>query len=482
MKRKKILFILALLLTTVSQGAWADDGWSVWNGGEIYFTHEPANPPTVVDNWVQINSAEDLVYVTLNWTKCLDGRTDLGVYYKRNYQLNVNLDFTSVTWKPLGYYGHGEHEDKGLEGFFNGNGHTIKLKIENTSENNQGLFHEIHSSGKVWNLHVDCDIRVGNARLVGGIAGENYGTIQNCWVSGHIESSHYSQYDADLGGIAGLNEDEGDILYCCVTANVTNTGGNSGVGGIAGSNEGEIYHVTFYGDVSVNHAQYNKYVGKQNQQATLEYYYDTFNQTEYDTAGPEDQNQNLYAYAIKYPYAINVTTVGQGSLTVSAGGENNVPGARKGQEVTLTTPSGINADVTVTDAEGNNVMLFGSSSASGYSFIMPKSDVNVHAVFSVPNWPGCTTGTGESGDPYIITSADDWNEFALSVNAGNTHIDKHVKLNSDISIWMMAGASEANSFQGTFDGNGHTLTVSYNTSAAVTAPFRYTNDATISDL
>ena len=106
MKRKKILFILALLLTTVSQGAWADDGWSVWNGGSIYFTHTPANPPTVVDNWVQINSADDLVYVTLNWNKCLDGRSDLGVYYKRNYQLNVNLDLTSETWEPLGRFGY----------------------------------------------------------------------------------------------------------------------------------------------------------------------------------------------------------------------------------------------------------------------------------------------------------------------------------------------------------------------------------------
>ena len=72
---------LALLLTTVSQGAWADDGWSVWNGGEIYYNHISSdNPPTVVDDWVQINSAHDLAYVTLYWNNCMDGRTDLGVY------------------------------------------------------------------------------------------------------------------------------------------------------------------------------------------------------------------------------------------------------------------------------------------------------------------------------------------------------------------------------------------------------------------
>ena len=378
---------LALLLTTVSQGAWADDGWSVWNGGEIYYNNISDNPPTVVDDWVQINSAHDLAYVTLYWDNCMDGRTDLGVYYKRNYQLNVNLDFTSVTWKPLGRVGQGEHEDKGLDGFFNGNGHTIKLKIENTSENNQGLFYEIHPTGKVWNLHVDCDIRVGNARLVGGIAGENNGTIENCWVSGHIESSHYSVYDADLGGIAGINEDEGGILYCCVTANVTNTGGNSGVGGIAGSNEGEIYHVTFYGTVDDNgHGQNNKWVGDQDK--TLEYNYDTFNQTEYDTAGPENQNQKLYARAIKYP--------------------------------TITT--------------------------------------------------------------YTINNADDWDEFVMYIRNGHLFSGKTVQLAKDISVTTTAGGGESGSFQGTFDGDGHTLTVNYNTTEAVTGPFRYTKNATIKNL
>ena len=384
---KKLLLFFALLCA-FAQGAWADDGWSVWNGGSIYFTHTPANPPTVVDDWVQINSADDLVYVTLNWNKCLDGHTDLGVYYKRNYQLNVNLDLTSETWEPLGRFGY-EADEKGFEGFFNGNGHTIKLKIENTDENNQGLFYEIHPTGKVWDLHVDCDIRVGNARLVGGIAGENNGTIQNCWVSGHIESSHYSQYDADLGGIAGLNENEGDILYCCVTADVKNTGGNSGVGGIAGSNEGEIYHVTFYGDVSVNHAQYNKYVGDQNQNATLEYYYDTFNQTEYDTAGPENQNQKLYARAIKYP--------------------------------TITT--------------------------------------------------------------YTINNANDWNEFVMYIRNGHLFSGKTVQLAKDISVTTTVGGGESNSFQGTFDGDGHTLTLNKSDfTETYAAPFRYVGSATFRNL
>lgn len=67
--------------------------------------------------------------------------------------------------------------------------------------------------------------------MVGGIAGDNYGTKENCWVSADMASSHNSIYDADLGGIAGWNENGATIQFCCMTGNVQNTGGNSGVGG-----------------------------------------------------------------------------------------------------------------------------------------------------------------------------------------------------------------------------------------------------------
>ncbi len=83
---------------------------------------------------------------------------------------------------------------------------------------------------------------------------------------------------------------------------------------------------------------------------------------------------------------------------------------------------------------------------------------------------------------YAIGSQSEWNEFCTLVNAGNNFIDKYVKLTSDISVSEMAGFSESFSFRGLFDGDGHTLTVSYNTEYAVTAPFRYVKNATIRNL
>jgi hypothetical protein len=83
---------------------------------------------------------------------------------------------------------------------------------------------------------------------------------------------------------------------------------------------------------------------------------------------------------------------------------------------------------------------------------------------------------------YEIGSQNEWSAFCTAVNNGDTFSGKYVKLTADISVSEMAGSSESNSFQGLFDGDGHTLTVSYNTEYAVTAPFRYVNNATIRNL
>ena len=101
--------------------------------------------------------------------------------------------------------------------------------------------------------------------------------------------------------------------------------------------------------------------------------------------------------------------------------------------------------------------------------------------------PFALSGSGTEVDPFIVSSTDDWNEFADYVNNGISLSGKFVKLTADINISTMAGASDANSFQGTFDGDGHTLTFTKGTSAEpfaedYCAPFRHVKNATIKNL
>ena len=77
---------------------------------------------------------------------------------------------SAASWIPLGF------DDNDYEGTFDGNGHTIKIRIEGGDDNGQGLFDEIDEYATVKNLHVDGYINVGDAEYVAGIVSdEGYG-------------------------------------------------------------------------------------------------------------------------------------------------------------------------------------------------------------------------------------------------------------------------------------------------------------------
>ena len=96
---------------------------------------------------------------------------------------------------------------------------------------------------------------------------------------------------------------------------------------------------------------------------------------------------------------------------------------------------------------------------------------------------GAWDGSGTQADPYQISSADDWNALASAVDGGESYSGTYFKLTKDIDkVETMVGSSKDKAFKGYFYGNGKTLAAYYNTSEPYTAPFRYINGATITDL
>ena len=118
------------------------------------------------------------------------------------------------------------------------------------------------------------------------------------------------------------------------------------------------------------------------------------------------------------------------------------------------------------------------------------NDTHVSLTFGNPDSATEPVTTLKAGTPYIIRwNADldiktmaDWDAFAEAVAGGNTFAGKLVKLANNIEVSTMVGTSNAK-FKGTFDGNGHTLTLN-NLSATTEfcAPFRYVDGATIMNL
>ena len=472
--RTKKLFLILALLCTVAQGAHAQN-YDVWDG-------HSEQQPRISGYYVNIDNAANLAYVRNHWN---DTASDGNPYYKKGLYLWADLDMSAASWIPLGF------NDHDYEGTFDGNGHTIKIRIEGGDDNGRALFDEIDEYATVKNLHVDGYINVGDAEYVAGIVSDNNGLIENCWVSADITSNHYNAFNAaDLGGIAGHNG--GLIRYCCMTGNVTNTAGNSGVGGLVGRHNAHamrletqplqpgIYHCTFYGSVSVDHDQSSKYVGFGDYPDFTSNLYDAFNQTEYDSASGND----MYRRAIKYPYSVTVNTIGHGSIRTEAAGEYDVPGTYPNATFTLHVTSGSVARVTITNADGNDVPLQGQAhDGSSYWFVMQNKNITATFVF-YEDWP--TQGTGTEADPYLISSADDWNKFAHNVTYGRNYSGKYVKLTNDISVTTMAGGYQDDDnyqpFSGTFDGDGHTLTLNVNNQSRFAAPFKCVSGATIKNL
>ena len=91
---------------------------------------------------------------------------------------------------------------------------------------------------------------------------------------------------------------------------------------------------------------------------------------------------------------------------------------------------------------------------------------------------------GQDADGYyLIDTAQDWQDFAALVQttpAANARMTADIDLGTQVT---MIG-TEANPYQGTFDGQGHTLTVNWtvNSGGDGVAPFRWLSGATIKKL
>ena len=96
-------------------------------------------------------------------------------------------------------------------------------------------------------------------------------------------------------------------------------------------------------------------------------------------------------------------------------------------------------------------------------------------VLAAPTWA--------QGNEITIGSKEDWKMFCNRVNRGETNLN--VKMTQDIDLGsdiVMVG-TQGQKYDGSFDGQGHTLTIDWNTgSADGIAPILYVNGATIRNL
>ena len=491
--KKQILMMIALLCM-MAQGTWADkwDGVTYEEPEYQWKGHVVSNPESQVEAWhyghtLIIHNAAQMAYVMKYFCHERTFGSENVQLSTAYYDLEADIDMGD--WKPLGLYdSDGGNSLTEFTNLFDGHGHTIRINIKGAEDNYQGLFARISKDGWVRNLHIAGSIQCSNSRLVGGIAGENDGLIQNCWVSADVSSdwkNSSSAYDAKVGGITG--ENSGAIQYCCVTGNVKND--DSDVGGIVGcnNNSGTVDNCTFYGVRRSSHSQSNEYIGDYS--GTMTNVHNSFTDTELTEylnsilVYIEHRDMyityyDLYREAVQHPYSVTVNN--KGSLTA------DVTAARPGQTVTLTkTGDNTIGKILVRDAEDNILKEWSNPSETSYTFEMPKRDVVVNVV---TGW----TGSGTAEDPYLIPSKDAWENIHTTMmesSMENCFENTYFKQTADIDITQgicVTGKSNNKAFCGTYNGDGHKLncqlTNPVSGSAEAVAPFHKLKNATIKNL
>lgn len=227
----------------------------------------------------------------------VNGFTDYTDYADTYFELGRDIEYAHITswddasstennYTPIGVYvtQDGKHYNECIfNGHFDGKGYRIS-GLRNYNETNgqlscgyRGIFGKIGTAGSVSGVILD-DTRITGFYRIGGIAGQNDGTISDCHVTDHV-NIHINMHDdnaTNFGGIVGSNND-GTISGCTSAVSITSktvqgTGIStptsyhvgSTIGGIAGSNQKTIKDCLYLGSTLEGYYTLGAIVGYNN--------------------------------------------------------------------------------------------------------------------------------------------------------------------------------------------------------------------------
>ena len=163
-----------------------------------------------------------------------------------NHTLMDDLDSTTAGYTELASLtanqGKGWEPIKEFTGTFDGQGYEIRdLFINRPDEIFVGLFGLVDAGGVIENIGA-VNVTVIGYVSVGGLVGENNGTVSNSYSSGDVTGGAESY---DVGGLIG--EQNGAVSGSYSTGNVT---GDWSVGGLLGFNQGTVSNSYSSGSVT----------------------------------------------------------------------------------------------------------------------------------------------------------------------------------------------------------------------------------------
>ena len=236
------------------------DGETLVNGNTLqdYSIHE-GNTIDLIEqeliainnkNYYVVNNENSWINVTQN---ILPSNPNANIKLEADILLNDTTDWTSWnenttglnSWTPIGT------SSQPFTGTLDGDGHSVSGIYVNSEADFQGLVGFLGSGGTLQNLGVKASYIKGGS-YVGGVCGENQGTVTNCYNSGSVtgvyrvgglcgdnyygtQNNCYNTGSVTgrdmVGGLCGMN---GSIVTNCY--NTGSVAGTNSVGGVCGSN------------------------------------------------------------------------------------------------------------------------------------------------------------------------------------------------------------------------------------------------------
>jgi hypothetical protein len=189
-----------------------------------------------------VEDIQDLSNTPLHWNRCFILTSDIDI---------SGVLFTVAPIAPCITTPVRDFQDIPFTGVFDGNGHSIhNLTITAPTKDYIGLFGCI-SGGQIRNMGLK-NVNIQGQGLVGGLAGNNRGTIANCYSNGLVKGTN--SVGGLVGATGGYNDyySLSDITNCHSTCSVS---GNNFIGGLVGFNYlGKITFCYAAGAVSGSYA------------------------------------------------------------------------------------------------------------------------------------------------------------------------------------------------------------------------------------
>ncbi len=521
MKRPKTLFLAWLLALLAPLAARAQFG-----GGS----------GTQIDPYI--------IRTTSHWLELANNVNNGNGYFREYFRLDADLDFSGISFQPVGTNGFYPNPRQPFVGSFDGNGHTISNVIYNGTSQASGLF-GYAEYGIIENLTLGGASNITDSYYAGGIIGtSDRCTIRNChvgsdvviratnsgaggivgmkWINGGGSIGNGSISDctnegtviggSNVGGIIGYMGHSGIPVTGCT--NLGTVTGYSYVGGIIGKINGNVLtncHVG--GNCTIDPiGEYGSSQGTTFGILSPIIYAEgvsgniislpavTVHGTAYYMPGSTVRLTLAYSGTVADGYVVpfsasNDSLVFCGlyhELALPASGEvviSALPPVRDigyAPWVSINTPQQsyteepITPVITVIDNMGSTPVTL--IEGTDYEVVPPEGDCvypgdYIFGIKGIGLFSGYTTtvftiyheffqgGNGSAESPFLIFTTDDMTTLATRVNAGDDMGGLHFRLEVDLDYtgkeYKPIGTellfNQTVAFNGTFDGNGHTI-------------------------